>query len=82
VATLDEWTEQACAALGLEPDVVDQKVVLDLARDVAHAVARPAAPLGAYILGVAVGRGASAADTAARMTELANSWPAEERPAE
>jgi hypothetical protein len=82
VATLDEWTEQACAALGLEPDVVDQKVVLDLARDVAHGVARPAAPLGAYILGVAVGRGAAAVDAAARMTELANSWPGQERPAD
>jgi hypothetical protein len=80
VATLDEWTEQACAALGLDPDVVDQKAVLDVARDVAHGVARPAAPLGAYLLGVAVGRGAAAADAAAKLTALANSWAGESTP--
>lgn len=58
MTTLDEWTAQACRALGLEPEVVDRTLVLDLARDVAHQVARPAAPVTAYLLGVAVGRGA------------------------
>jgi len=44
--------------------------VLDLARDVAHAVARPAAPLSAYLLGVAVGRGASPDSVAATIRSL------------
>jgi hypothetical protein len=57
VSTLDDWTTQACAALGLDPDTVDTTAILDLARDVAHTVARPAAPLTAYLVGVAVGRG-------------------------
>src|ERR1035441_7332214 len=57
VNTLERWTEAACAELGIDPSSADMKAVLDLARDVAHGVARPAAPWTAYLLGVAVGRG-------------------------
>jgi len=58
MATLDEWTAQVAAALDLPADAVDRDLVLDLARDAAHSVARPAAPLTAYLAGIAVGRGA------------------------
>jgi hypothetical protein len=75
MATLDEFTARACAALGLEPDSVDQSLVLDIARDVAHGVTRPAAPLAAYILGLAIGRGSQPADAAAIIAELARAWP-------
>lgn len=68
--TLDEWTAAACAELGLDPAEVDVSLVLDLARDVAHHVLRPGAPVTAYLLGVAVGRGADPADAAARLTTL------------
>lgn len=74
MSTLDEWTRLACAELGLEPGTVDTRAVLDLARDVAHGVARPAAPLTAYLLGVAVGQGRPAAETCARLAELAAAW--------
>jgi hypothetical protein len=47
---------------------------LDVARDVAHQVARPAAPLTTYLLGVAVGRGADPTEAAARITALADQW--------
>ena len=70
MATLDEWTAQVCAALDLDPGSIDQTLVLDLARDVAHGVARPAAPLTAYLLGLAVGRGAQPGDAAARIADL------------
>jgi hypothetical protein len=73
--TLDEWTAQVCAALGLDPALVDRDTVLDLARDVAHGVARPAAPLTAYLLGLAVGSGRSVPDAVAMITALI---PAEE----
>ena len=72
--TLDEWTSLACAELGLEPATADRKAVLDLARDVARGVARPAAPLTAYLLGVAVGQGRPLAETCARLSELAAAW--------
>jgi hypothetical protein len=69
--TLDEWTKAACAELGLDPADTHTGLVLDLARDVAHNVLRPAAPITAYLLGLAVGRGADPADAAARLTALA-----------
>jgi hypothetical protein len=68
--TLDEWTDQVCAALGLDPALVDRDRVLDLARDVAHGVTRPAAPLTAYLFGLAVGRGLPSAEAAATITAL------------
>jgi hypothetical protein len=77
MSRLDEWMTAAAAALGLE-DEADQALLLDVARDVAHGVVRPAAPLTTYLLGIAVGRGADPAEAAARLTELANGWPAPE----
>jgi hypothetical protein len=62
VATLDEWVIQVSAVLRLPPDSVDTRAVLDLARDVAHGVERPAAPVTAYLAGLAVGRGTPLAD--------------------
>jgi hypothetical protein len=73
MATLDEWTDTVREALQLDP--VDVTLVLDLARDVAHGVTRPAAPLTAYLLGIAVGRGADPREAAATITELARTWP-------
>ncbi|MEJ3742397.1 DUF6457 domain-containing protein [Actinomycetes bacterium KLBMP 9797] len=69
--TLDEWTAAACAELGLDPAEVDVSLVLDLARDAAHHVLRPGAPVTTYLLGIAVGRGADPAEVAARLSTLA-----------
>jgi hypothetical protein len=76
VTVLDDWVAVACAELGLVPGDAQTSVVLDLARDVAHGVLRPGAPVTAYLLGVAVGRGADPAGTAARLSELAAAWSA------
>nr|WP_278045437.1 DUF6457 domain-containing protein [Actinomadura fibrosa] len=74
MSVLEEWMQAACLELGLERGDIDRDLVLDLARDVAHGVARPGAPLTAYMLGLAVGRGVPARDAAARLTELAEGW--------
>jgi hypothetical protein len=74
MSTMDEWTAAVCAELGLEPGAADLRAVLDLTRDVAHGVARPAAPFTAYLVGVAVGRGLPEADALARVSALANGW--------
>lgn len=50
-----DWIEEACAALGLDPDVVDVRSILAMTKTIAHGFERPMAPVGAYILGVAVG---------------------------
>jgi hypothetical protein len=73
--TLDSWVVAAAAELGLAADDVSVPLVLDLARDVAHHVVRPGAPVSAYLLGVAVGRGADPTDAAARISALAATWP-------
>jgi hypothetical protein len=85
MSTLDEWTEALCAELGLDPGEGTQKTVLNLARVAAHTVDRPAAPLTAYFLGIAVGRGEPLAETAARLQQLARGWRndhASDKPAE
>jgi hypothetical protein len=74
--TLESWTEAACAELGIDPAIMDTRTVLDIARDAAHQVARPAAPLTAYLLGVAIGRGQPLDEAAERLRDLAARWPA------
>jgi hypothetical protein len=51
--TLDEWVRQVSEELGIGE--VDSASVLDLARDVAHGIARPAAPLTCLLVGLAAG---------------------------
>jgi len=76
---LDAWVAAAIGELGLQPGDVRPTAVLDVARDVAHQVLRPAAPLTTYLVGVAVGRGTDPADAVARISALAHAWSA--RPA-
>ncbi|MFE0460050.1 NTP transferase domain-containing protein [Kitasatospora sp. NPDC058965] len=77
--TLDDWMTEAAAELGIDL-AVDSKELLDLARVVAHGVARPAAPLTAFLVGyAAAARGGGAAEVAAasaRITALAERWAA------
>ncbi len=71
---LDDWVTEASAALGVT-DHVDVTLLLDLARDVAHGVARPAAPVTAYLLGLAVARGADPSAAAAALRGLLSPEP-------
>lgn len=63
---LDAWAASAAQRLGVTLAPGDVSNLLDLARDAAHGVTRPAAPLTAYLAGVAVGSGRSF-DEAARL---------------
>ncbi len=81
MSTLEDWTETACRELGIDgliPNDQATRLVLDLAREVAHGVARPAAPLTAFLLGLAAGRSddpaATAERLAGRLAELAGNW--------
>jgi hypothetical protein len=73
VKTLDDWVTAVVAELQL-PTGVDVREVLDLARDVAHGVERPAAPVTTWLAGMAVAAGADAADVAERIRALAAGW--------
>jgi Domain of unknown function (DUF6457) len=81
--TLDEWMDTAAAALGLTlSELGDLSAVrgevLDLARDAAHGVARPAAPLTTFLVGVAVGQGRPDLDLAAAAAIVRGLIPAGE----
>jgi molybdopterin-guanine dinucleotide biosynthesis protein A len=74
---LDEWISTAKDELGIDLDV-DTGVLLDLARDAAHSVARPAAPLTTFLVGYAAaqaGGGPEAvAEAARKAAALALRW--------
>lgn len=75
---LDEWLRAAAPELGLDGEEVATSRILAVAADVAHGVARPAAPLSTFLLGLALGRGArdgeSIEQLAARLSALAAQW--------
>ncbi|MFD7526287.1 NTP transferase domain-containing protein [Streptomyces sp. NPDC059849] len=71
-AVLDEWITAVKNELGIELDV-DTGVLLDLARDAAHGVARPAAPLTTFLVGYAAAMASSegGGDNATAVAEAA-----------
>lgn len=75
--SLRDWMDEVCDLLDIDPDV-DEALVLDLARDAAHSVARPAAPLTTYLLGFAAARYDADPERleglAAAVTALAERW--------
>jgi Domain of unknown function (DUF6457) len=83
VNTLAEWVASVCRDLGLE--LADQQAtiaqVLDLTADVAHGVARPAAPVTAFLVGLAAGRAndpdAEVRALCQRLADRAKAWAGE-----
>ena len=70
---LEEWWTALSLELGVEDIHFNNDVIhtlLDLARDAAHEVERPAAPLTTFLVGVAVGRGSSLGVVGAQATAL------------
>ncbi|MFF5551370.1 NTP transferase domain-containing protein [Streptomyces olivaceoviridis] len=79
-SVLDEWISAVKDELGIELDV-DTGVLLDLARDAAHGVARPAAPLTTFLVGYAAAQGKggpeAVAEAARKAAALALRWEEE-----
>ena len=78
---LSQWTAAARHALstdlGVEVPDVDAQTLLDVARDAAHAVDRPAAPITTYLLGYAAALSADSdalARGAATLQRLSAEW--------
>lgn len=78
---LAEWTAAVNADLGIDLDV-DRSLLLSLAGDAAHGVARPAAPLTTFLVGYAAARAGGGPDAVAaaarRVGVLAARWAAED----
>ncbi|MGC0204979.1 NTP transferase domain-containing protein [Streptomyces levis] len=77
---LDEWISAVKDELGIDLDV-DTRGLLDLARDAAHGVARPAAPLTTFLVGYAAARAGggpeAVAEAARKAAALATRWAEE-----
>jgi hypothetical protein len=73
---MQTWIDVVCAELGITADV-DVDAILAVARDAAHNVERPAAPVSTYLLGVAAAKGVDVAQAAERIGALAKAWTTE-----
>lgn len=76
---LSDWTERLAAELGLDssdPDV-DLDLLLNLARDAAHAVERPAAPVTTFFVGYAAAKRGGGVDAIADCVRIARELTAE-----
>ena len=68
---LDAWASVLRDRFGLSEDDLPIALILDLARDVANGVARPAAPFSAYVAGLVAGRaGGSPEQVRAAVAEI------------
>jgi hypothetical protein len=75
------WLAQVSDEAGVEPDLLAglETRLLSLISDVAHGPSRPGAPLTAFLIGVAVGRGADGADLISRVQAHAAQEPDADR---
>ena len=81
---LSRWAASVARELSTELGVevageVDQQLLLDVAREAAHAVDRPAAPITTYLLGIALAKSpdpTAASRAAATIARLAAEWDA------
>ncbi|WP_327253898.1 NTP transferase domain-containing protein [Streptomyces sp. NBC_01244] len=86
---LEQWITAVKNELGIDV-AVDTKTLLDLARDAAHGVARPAAPLTTFLVGYAAAHAEATgadpeqavAEASRKAAELALRWAAEGEAAE
>lgn len=78
---LDEWADRVAEALSVQGAPVDVPLLLDVARDVAHAVDRPAVPITMFLIGYAAAQGggtpAVVESACAETGSLAQAWAAE-----
>ncbi|HTN54536.1 MAG TPA: DUF6457 domain-containing protein [Microbacterium sp.] len=76
--TLDQWADALREHFDLGAEDVPISLILDLAKDVANGVARPAAPFSAFVAGLVAGRrGGSPEDVRAAVADvvkLAGDW--------
>jgi hypothetical protein len=75
--TLEAWVAALAAELELDMEGLDVQAVLDVARDAAHSVTRPAAPLTTLLVGYAAGRAGASAEQVAAACQRAGSFARE-----
>lgn len=68
---IQEWIEHLCTTLDVDSSAVELRALLDMTRDVAHHVDRPAAPVSAFIVGLAAARDGGGAEAVRAACERA-----------
>jgi len=78
--TVEEWTPLLAAELGLEVEdgPIDIDAILGIAGVVAHAVERKAAPVSAFLIGLAAGRAGGSPEDVAAAIERTRALAAQE----
>ena len=66
----EEWIDELCELLSIDPNDVDIDGLLDLSREAAHGIERRAAPVTTYLVGVCVGAGADAEEVMSKVSGL------------
>lgn len=79
---LEAWVTALSEELAVDVTGIDTQALLDVARDAAHSVMRPAAPLATFLVGYAAGAAgtglAGVEAAAAKASALALAWPQED----
>jgi hypothetical protein len=74
---MKDWIEAVQKELGTNVKLeIDS--ILDVARDAAHTIERPAAPVTTFLLGYAVANGMDLNAACDKIAALAGKWPAKE----
>jgi hypothetical protein len=66
----EEWIDDLCEVLSIDPNDIDIDGLLDLSREAAHGIERRAAPVTTYLVGVAVGAGADLDEVISKVSGL------------
>jgi poly(3-hydroxybutyrate) depolymerase len=77
---LTTWIADLAAELGVDPAHVDATLLLDVARDAAHGIARPAAPLTTFLVGYAAGLSGGGRDAVGSAAAVAQRLAAAQGP--
>ncbi|QMU97196.1 hypothetical protein FVO59_08160 [Microbacterium esteraromaticum] len=76
-ADLEGWVHSVAAALGIDPEEVPIGLLLDVTRETAHGITRPAGPVTTFLIGLAAGRGLAVDDAIATVRARLPRTPSE-----
>lgn len=79
-ADLEAWVALLAERFNLDPTQLPVTPILDLTRDIAYGVARPAAPFSSYVVGLVAGMaGGSEGDISEAITAVLQMMDADEK---
>ncbi|MFD2757986.1 DUF6457 domain-containing protein [Gulosibacter faecalis] len=71
---LQRWVDTLAEKFGIDPSEVPTGMLLNVTRDAAHGVVRPAGPITTYLMGLAVAAGRTPDEAAEVAREAVSEW--------